>query len=1757
MPHFTFDPNEHLANLGGAAIKYRHNVTALALLKQLEHEKRTATLDEQHVLSRYSGWGDSAVLNQACDTNNLANPELADLVTPNEFTALRASSLNAHYTALGIIRAMWQGLLKLGTCSLPALKVLEPSAGIGHFLSCMPASAAAKSDCMAVELDPLTARILRHLHPHARVLAQGFETLNLPPDTFDLVISNVPFGDYAVHDPNFSPRFIKSCIHDYFCAKSVQVARPGGIIALISSRYTLDKKDKRLRQWLAERADLLAAVRLPCNAFKANAGTEVVTDVIFLRKKINAKDASITDLDWADSEPVHLYSSRIAPTQVFVNRLFQCQPDWILGTQTADGKLYRSDGYSVTPNGNSATPADLERVLTRTLLHILPADVFVPRPNAQKVPPAPITVNVTNTTPESEFDQALARHISDLPNAHKGRIMGLRTVFIAAKTVIAAQLKGYTVVQVEQTQAALNHAYDDFVLYYGYINDPRNEIALKNHPALPFLRALEVISTGTLPRKAALFSQFALRAAVAMRRPHNPREALLLCLDRFGSVDVSWMATQLGVTDDVVITELNGQIFHEPVGKQWLTADDYLSGNVRVKLREAQAAAIFDPKYHANATALQAVQPDPLRADEITARLGAGWIPTEVVKSFIETLMPGLSVEVTYLEPLGKWTVDLLSGGWLLHEGIEATQTWGTQRRHALNLIDDALNVSLPIIYDDLGGTPPQRAVNQNETLAAQAKQAEIKARFAEWVWIDDARCAQLVARYNDRFNCWQVRRYDGAHLSLAGLATDFVPRPHQLDAVWRILQCKTTLLGHVVGAGKTATLLMAAYELKRLGMARKTLIAVPNHLTEQWLNEALRLYPSLRILCASKHDFSPAKRSEFLSRIATDDWDLIIIAHSQLKLLPLSHATVRMFVQAELDTLRDYLEDLRDEQNGRKARKEIEKAIKRHEVRLDELNSMRKDSATTITFEELGIQALMVDEFHAYKNLYFATKMTRIAGLPNAHSERAFDMLLKVRWLLGRGHRVVAATGTPISNTLAEAYTLMRYLQPELLEAQGLSHFDAWAQSFGDTVAALEMSPDGGSFRMNMSFAKFVNLPELAMLSRQCLDVRTAEQLNLPRPTLYSGQPLIVTLPISEALRAYVKSLGERVEHIRSGQVDPQDDNMLKITGDGRKAALDLRLVDASAKEDPSGKINMLVQHVAAIWQAATPSRGTQLVFCDLGTPKGRDTAPDLAYVADTDDGIIDAINDSDSAGERVLTNQVYHEIKRKLLRAGIPECEIAFIHDCKQAKTRQALFAKVNSGEVRVLLGSTEKMGTGMNVQQRLIALHHLDATWRCDGIEQREGRILRQGNGYDQVFVFTYVVEGSFDGVIWQTLERKARFVAQFMAGTVTARSAGDVSEAVLSYAQVKSLASGNPLVMQRVLVESELIKLSRLKAVWQSGRHSLQNQRATLPMQLQAAHEAITKHTSAIDLRNRHPNDPFCIELNAAGDLWSTGRMGEPEPLDSRERAGQRLMLLAEQLYRRVKNNGPTMYSFLNEVVGQYRGFEIGLKVFANESAEREVWLKDLASGAVYVGTISNSATGTLASIDYALRHIEAKLKESQDWLTRLEQQRTAMDAELAKPWEYSDRLSALRRDLASLTLALQHAGVVTDEDTVTELDISEHAEAGVASTPPSAPMMLANVESQLAEVIRAISGMHTGMDLLTAPVEVVEAMQPLPRQARVAPSEIALQQMEQHIDAQLTRLVFGQSMLPRLSKPVRKPASEQLGLLAESIQLGLL
>ena len=1624
MTDFQFASTDVLNNLGSAAVRYKQNLQALKLLRTLKDQGGTPTTAEQTILSRYVGWGSSELINKAFPKAELGEPtkEIEALLNEDEISQLRSSSLSAFFTPLPIIAAVYDALDYLGLGTLSSFRVLDPAAGIGHFIGAMPTHLREKANCVAVEIDHVSASITGLLYPTIQLHEQPFEDVKLPKDFFDLVIGNVPFGDYPIADSSISEKYLKQQIHDYFFVKAVALAKPGAIVAFLTSTGTLDKKDDRVRRYLSKHAELLTALRLPNDIFKHNAGTQVITDLVLLRKRVNPDETAPDREPWIHSEEASFLLRKGGTSTTTINRTFIDDPSRILGTPMIAPSMYGgSEQLIVTPNS-----ADIRQEILNAVRTTLPQNLLLPAIHSQTSHgPKVLSEQVIQQDAKSELKPATSSfHANQTQGA---RATALVDIYAAAKSLLNLQLLDSNDSKIESAQATLNSRYDNFTSRFGYINSKQNQKLFRcDNPFVSFLRALEEKTPTGGFTKAKLFHARTINTHRPATQAGNPHEALLHCLNEHGSVDLDFIATLSRTPRADVITSLTGIIFQTP-GCNWVTADEYLSGDVRTKLLEAEAAAAIDPTFQHNVDALKAVQPRPLAAGEIIARLGAGWVPEEIITAFATALVPDYNGQITYNAPLARWIVPRASS--TAATTFEATQRWGTRRAHAIELLEDALNLRRTAVYDEKGkGKDKVRVLNLVETAAAQAKLTEIKDHFMEWVWDDPDREQQLCELYNHNFNVYRARQFDGSHLTLPGSATSETLKPHQKDSVWRALQTKTGLLpNHPVGSGKTYIGIASAMEARRLGLANKPLVTVPSIAISTWVTQAQTLYPTIRLLSTDATDFTKERRGETLSRIATGDWDLIIVPHSSFKLLPLMPATLRRFVQRELDTLRSSILDLEKENDlaSRRSIKQLERQAKTLEAQLKEDDgSIRRDDERTITWEELGVDALIVDEFDAFKNLSFATKMTRIAGLSNSHSQQAFDMHVKIQYLREHGGRVIALTATAISNTVAEIYTLQRYLQPELLEHLGLSHFDAWAQMFGDTVTELELKVDGSGWRQHSRFAKFVNVPELSRQLQQVLDIKTKKDLNLPTPALIGGSSIIEEIEPSPAQQEFTQTLADRAEAIKTCRVKPNQDNMLMVTSDGRKAALDIRLVRPDLPEDPDSKINHVANNVHAVWQRTHTNAGAQLLFLDLSVPKSNSQylLPDIA-------GELESTEETPT--ERFLRQSLYHEIKTKLIRKGIPADEIQFVHSADTQTKKARLIEAVNAGKVRILLGSTSKMGVAMNAQERLIALHHIDAPWRPRDVEQREGRILRQGNIFDAVLIFLYVTKGSMDCYTWQILESKARFIHQILSGEITQRTAEDIGEMVLTTAQVKAIASGNPQVMQRVQLELNLIKLERLRAAYYNNRASMRHELSYLPNQVNIYQTEIDWHKHALTLRQ-----PPLLDDRFAIRLKKTLADKSLALVDKRQQAGgilRHLSSLASSALTKAKS-GPHIH------VGNYRGFNLFLHINSNIFQTSPLFADYIEIHLVpenltrpngvrpYTATITDTDVGIIQSIDHQLRSIDQYLDDATSAQARLNKKITDLQNEVSQPWKHLAEYRQMRHYYEQLAIELQSKGI---------------------------------------------------------------------------------------------------------------------------------
>ena len=1360
-PAQNFCITDDLLGTGGAKAKFRANMDAINLLKELEFDSRQATPEEQYILSKYVGWGGLAdAFDESKDNWKDEFSELYATLTPEEYAAARASTLNAHYTSPTVIKAIYEAV---GNMGFQTGNILEPSMGVGNFFGCLPEQMQ-DSKLYGVELDSITGRIAKQLYPQANITVAGFETTDRR-DFYDLAIGNVPFGQYQVNDRAYNK--LGFSIHNYFFAKALDQVRPGGIVAFVTSRYTMDSKDDRARKYIAERAELLGAIRLPNNAFKANAGTDVVSDILFLQKR---EQPSIAEPEWTQlGENADGFS---------INNYFIHHPEMILGRQSAESTQYGKQDFTVEP----LEGADLAAQLHEAVQHIggiyqaaeLP-DLGEEDQIQDTIPADPDVKNYSYTLVDGEvyYRENSVMVKPDLNATAKERVKGMIELRDCVQSLISQQMDGViSDMTIQQTQRKLNRLYDTFTDKYGLINARANSLAFSDDSSYYLLCSLEILNeNGDLERKADIFTKRTIKPHEVVTSVDTASEALALSISEKACVDMPYMAQLSGKSQDELIDELNGVIFLDPVRGSWQTADEYLSGNVRQKLREAEAAAVDAPGYAPNVAALRQAQPKDLDASEIEVRLGATWIDEWYIQQFMEqTFHPPYNrknpIQVSYSPSTAEWNI---SGKSIPStQDVNAYMTYGTERANAYRILEDTLNLRDVRIYDTTyENGVEKRVLNQKETTLAQQKQQAIKDAFQEWIWRDPNRRQTLVQRYNERFNSIRPREYDGSHIRFSGMNPEITLREHQKNAIAHILYGGNTLLAHEVGAGKTFEMVAAVMESKRLGLCQKAMFVVPNHLTEQWASEFLRLYPSANILVTTKKDFETRNRKKFCARIATGDYDAVIIGHSQFEKIPISKERQEHLLQEQIYEIEDGIRELRAANAERFTIKSLERTKRGLELRLQKLQAAdRKDDV--VTFEQLGIDRLYVDEAHSYKNLFLYTKMRNVAGLSTTDAQKSSDMLLKCRYIdeITDGKGVVFATGTPVSNSMTELFTMMRYLQHDLLQQKGLAHFDCWASTFGETTTAIELAPEGTGYRARTRFAKFYNLPELMSMFKIAADIKTADQLHLPRPEAVYHTEVSQPTAIQKEM---VQMLSERAAKVHSGTVDPSNDNMLKITSDGRKLGLDQRIINPDLPDDPSSKVNRCVDNIFRIWQDGQADKLTQLVFCDLSTPKiaAAKRAEKPAGGA-LDNPELHAL-ETQLASDGITSDapfSVYDDIRSKLVALGIPREQIAYIHEANTEVRKKELFAKVRSGQVRVLMGSTFKMGAGMNVQDRLVALHDLDCPWRPGDLEQRGGRIIRQGNRNKEVHIYRYVTEGTFDAYLWQTIENKQRFISQIM-------------------------------------------------------------------------------------------------------------------------------------------------------------------------------------------------------------------------------------------------------------------------------------------------------------------------------------------------------------------------------------------------------
>ena len=1594
--------DDHLGE-GGPKAKFRANMDAINTLKTIELESRSATPEEQEILSRYVGWGGLADAFDEGKTGWASEyQELFNALSPEEYAAARASTLNAHYTSPTVIRAIYEAVSRMGFTSG---NILEPSMGVGNFFGMLPQEMSA-SRLYGVELDSITGRIAKQLYPQADITVAGFETIDRK-DFYDLAVGNVPFGQYQVNDRAYNK--LGFSIHNYFFAKALDQVRPGGVVAFVSSRYTMDAKDSTARRYLAQRAEFLGAIRLPNNAFRANAGTDVVSDIIFLQKRDHPIE---TEPDW-----VHL---NLTDDGFAINSYFVEHPEMMLGRPSSESTQYGHDDFTLDPIEGLELSDQLEGAIkyirgtyTEAELPELGEDEQIDT----SIPADPNVKNYSYTIVEGEvYFRENSRMVKPELNATATeRVKGLVALRDCVNRLIDQQMDAITPDgAIQRTQAELNELYDSFSEKYGLINSRANSLAFADDSSYYLLCSLEVLNEdGELERKADMFTKRTIKPHSVVTSVDTASEALALSISEKAGVDMAYMSELTGKTEEELADELRGVIFRVPAplnengGPVYQTSDEYLSGNVREKLRIAQRAAASSPEtFNYNVEALQAAQPKDLDASEIDVRLGATWISKDYIQQFMEETFHvpfylTRGIRVNYSEFTAEWNIQ--GKNQCSYSDVNAYVTYGTQRANAYKILEDTLNLRDVRIYDTIQDPDgkERRILNSKETTLAQQKQQVIKDAFRDWIWNDPDRRRDLVRQYNELFNATRPREYGGSHIRFSGINPEITLREHQLNAVAHILYGGNTLLAHEVGAGKTFEMVAAAMESKRLGLCQKSLFVVPNHLTEQWASEFLRLYPSASILVAAKKDFETRNRKKFCARIATGDYDAVIIGHSQFERIPVSQERQERMMEEQIEEIREGIAELKASRAENFTIKQMEKTRKSLEARLRKLQDTdRKDDV--ITFEQLGVDRLFVDEAHNYKNLFLYTKMRNVAGLSTTDAQKSSDMLLKCRYIdeITDSRGVVFATGTPVSNSMTELYTMMRYLQHDTIQRKGLSHFDAWASTFGETTTAIELAPEGTGYRARTRFAKFFNLPELMNLFKEAADIKTADQLNLPTPTpVYHN---VVAQP-TEVQKEMVQQLSERAAKVHAGIVDPSKDNMLKITSDGRKLGLDQRVINPDLPDDPTSKVNLCVDNIVKIYRDGDADKLTQLVFCDLSTPKGRSSSEKAASKAGgtingTEIHALEAAMDKDQPAEEPEFT-IYEDIREKLVSRGIPRDQIAFIHDANTEVRKKELFAKVRTGQVRVLMGSTFKMGAGMNVQDRLIALHDLDAPWRPGDLEQRSGRIIRQGNRNPEVHIFRYVTEATFDAYLWQTLENKQKFVSQIMTSKSPVRSCEDIDEAALSYAEIKALCAGDERIKEKMDLDIDVARLKLMKANHQSQQYRLEdNLLKTFPEQIDRCKGYIAGFEADLKTlaEHPHPKDGFA-GMTVRGDV-----------LTDKENAGAALL----DAMKEAKGLEPVP-------VGSYRGFQMSLTL-ENFGKDYILTLKGETTHRVELG---KDAKGNLVRIDNALSGIQNRLDSTRAQLENTYAQVESAKAELGKPFPQEAELQAKSARLTELNIAL--------------------------------------------------------------------------------------------------------------------------------------
>ena len=1560
----TFDRNQFKItndNLGEGSTreKFNNNVEAIRVLKKCEEENRFATPQEQEILSKYVGWGG---LPQAFDEKDYSWSNeysiLKNLLDEKEYSQARESTLTAFYTPPVVIRSMYKALENMG---LKTGNILEPSCGVGNFIGMLPDSL---ENCKlyGVELDSISGRIARQLYQKSTVAVQGYEDTNLPNSFFDVAVGNVPFGDFKVLDKKYDKH--KFLIHDYFFAKTLDKVRPGGVIAFITSKGTLDKENPSVRKYIAQRADLLGAIRLPNNTFKANAGTEVTSDIIFLQKR-----DSITDI-----EPDWVYLGE-NDDGIKMNQYFIDNPEMILGNMEMISTRFGYDSACISDG--EKLEDKLERAISNIHAEVkeYELDDIGEEDNSVEADLTVRNFSYTLIDDKIYFRENSRMYPQELAMTTENRVKGLIEIRDCVRTLLEYQTEDYPDEDIKREQVKLNQLYDRFTKKYGLINSRGNNSAFSNDSSYYLLCSLEILDeNGNLARKADMFTKRTIKPKTEITSVDNANDALIVSLSEKARVDITFMQQLCGKNMDEMLKELEGEIFNVPEygePNHWVTADEYLSGNVREKLKVAEKFAETDERFNVNVKYLKEVQPQDLSASEISVRLGSTWIPPEDIKVFIEYLLNPSNyacqnINVHYNEATSEWWIE---GKNYDKYNIKATNTYGTGRASAYKIIEDSLNLKDTRIYDYYEDENGKRVaeLNKKETAIAQAKQEQIKLAFEEWIWKDPERRERLTKFYNERFNSIRPREYDGSHISFDGMNPEITLRKHQVNAIARILYGGNTLLAHEVGAGKTFEMVAAAMESKRLGLCNKSLFVVPNHIVEQFGQEFLQLYPSANVLVTTKKDFETANRKKFCSRIATGDYDAIIISHSQFEKIPMSVERQVTIIQKQIEDITLGIQDLKNNNGERFSIKQMEKTKKSLETRLAKLNdTSRKDDV--VTFEELGVDRIFVDEAHYYKNLFLYTKMRNVGGIAQTEAQKSSDLFMKCRYLdeLTGGKGVIFATGTPISNSMVELYTMQRYLQYGELEKRHLQQFDAWASTFGETVTAIELSPEGTGYRAKTRFAKFFNLPELMALFKEVADIQTSEMLNLPVPKANYHN---VVIEPSEIQKELVKDLSERAEKIRNRMVDSSVDNMLKITNDGRKLALDQRLTNDMLEDFEHSKVATCADNIYSIWDKTNDDKSAQLVFCDLSTPHN--------------DGKFN----------------VYDDLKTKLIDRGIPEEEIAFIHDANTDARKQDLFNKVRRGQVRVLIGSTQKMGAGTNCQDRLIALHDLDCPWRPSDLIQRSGRIIRQGNKNPEVDIYRYVTEGTFDAYLYQLVENKQRFISQIMTSKTPVRFAEDIDETALSYAEIKALAAGNPDIIEKTELDTQVAKLKLLKQNYLSEKYELEDKVIKYyPNEIKRLENRIEDMKEDIEVFNNNntPDNSF-EKMNIKGTDFT-----------ERKEAGEKII----EICKSMTNPEPLE-------IGEYKGFKI---ILSFDTMDRKFYAS-MKNNLSYKTELGSDPSGNITRIDNVLNGIETRLSSVENNLEDTKKNYESAKKEIEKPFPQEEELKTKSKRLDELNIKL--------------------------------------------------------------------------------------------------------------------------------------